>query len=125
MFKRILEKNKGFTLTELIVVIAILGIISAVATVSIVGISNRSKKATVEAELTKYKAAYDAWITETGGGTEQNFKDYIDPSVEGDNYKISSGIVPTYNWTGKTVSITIKNMTGRIDLTTGTITCPI
>ncbi len=118
--------KKGFTLVELIIVIAILAILTAVATVSIIGISNRATKSTVVSELPKYKAAYDAWVAETGGfGTEQDFKNYIDPSISGSTYKISSGIVPTINWNEKTVEITIKYMTGRINLNTGVVTCPV
>lgn len=119
------NNKKGFTLVELIIVIAILAVLTTVATISIVSIGNRSRITTVETELTKYKSAYDAWIADTGGaGSKQDFLDYIDPDVQGSNYKISSGITPDIQWDEKAVYITVKNITGKINLNTGDITCP-
>lgn len=117
------KKAKGFTLAELIIVIAIVAILASVAWVSIASISDRSSKTLVESELAKYKAAYDAWMADTGGvGGEQDFKNYIDPQVGNSTYKITSGLVPTYNWSAKTVDLTIRTAVGRINLETGDFT---
>ncbi len=113
---------KGFTLVELIIVMAIIAVLATAAVVSIASISDRAAKALVESELSKYKLAYDAWLADTGGGEEQDYLDYIDPVNGSANYKITSGITPTINWTNLTVEVTIKSTKGRISLENGDVT---
>jgi|LSQX01.1.fsa_nt_gb prepilin-type N-terminal cleavage/methylation domain-containing protein len=52
VFTKPLRNQKGFTLTELIVVVAILGVLAAVATPSIIGYLNDAKVSTDEANAT-------------------------------------------------------------------------
>jgi len=121
--KKHISNTKGFSLAELIVVIAIVAILAAGVTVSIVTIVDKAAKSLVESELQKYKLAYDAWKADTGeGGSEQSYLNYIDPQNGSANYKITSGIVPTINWSNKTVEVLIKSSRGRINLETGDIT---
>ncbi len=122
---RIRKNKKGFTLVELIVVIAILAILAAVATVSITGIVNRSRDNALKADLQKYKAAYDVWLTEAGtGGTLAQYKAYVHPTT-GD-YRITGSDTATYGtWATdatKTVALTLNGKTGTINVVTGAIT---
>ena len=61
LLQRLQKKNdqKGFTLIEMLVVIAILGILAAVVTMSMVGITNTAKAHADSAELQTVQVALD------------------------------------------------------------------
>ena len=75
---RIVKCEKGFTLIELITVIAILGIISAVLVPSVLGTTRRAKKKVCSINSLKIEEMYEAHLYEEG---EEHsgiiFKQYI------------------------------------------------
>ncbi len=78
------KKNRGFTLIELIVVIAILGILIAILVPSMIGFINNARRASVLAEAKTIYTAAQAYVTQqvaidnlTVGGTG-----FVEPSIE-------------------------------------------
>lgn len=58
------KKNRGFTLIELIVVIAILGILIAILVPSMIGFINNARRAAVLAEAKTVYTAAQAYVTQ-------------------------------------------------------------
>lgn len=55
--------KKGFTLVELLVVIALLGIIAVMVTTSVIGIMNRSRASLSESQISTLEKAAEQWGT--------------------------------------------------------------
>ena len=55
--------KKGFTLVELLVVIALLGIVAVMVTTSVIGIMNRSRSSLSESQISTLEKAAEQWGT--------------------------------------------------------------
>ena len=65
--KKVLSNNKGFSLIELIVVIAILGVLVGVAAPQLIGYVDRTREATDISNLENVKRAAEIYIAEKDG----------------------------------------------------------
>ncbi len=81
VFTKPLRNQKGFTLTELIVVVAILGVLAAVATPSIIGYLNDAKVSTDEANATTIESTIMRGIAK--GTLTLPFADTDTDAIEG------------------------------------------
>lgn len=74
-----LQNKKGFTLTELIVVIVIIGILAAVLIPTLTGYINKANQSAAEQEARSYVEAYMSWEIETDNGrTTLTFVEYVE-----------------------------------------------
>ncbi len=60
------KKRKGFMLIELIIVIAIVGILAAVAVPNLVGMTNEAKVAKIQADLSTIGTAAEVYYVKNG-----------------------------------------------------------
>ena len=88
-----LNNKKGFTIVELVIVIAVIGILAAVL---IPTFSNVIKNAKESAAMQSVKSAYENWyanqVTETGF---DNSKINLCVSVDGYYFHITNGVLDT------------------------------
>ncbi|MGD0780722.1 MAG: prepilin-type N-terminal cleavage/methylation domain-containing protein [Dehalococcoidales bacterium] len=63
-FKK-LNQMKGFTLVELLIVVAILGVLSAVVLPNVIGLSNQGQVEAAKAELVTVQTAMDTMMAKT------------------------------------------------------------
>lgn len=78
--KRTFKKRKGFMLLELIIVVAIIGILAAVAIPNFVGMTDESKVAKIQSDLSTIGTAMEVYHVKKGGTYPDNLS-----VLEGDN----------------------------------------
>jgi len=134
-WKRIHNGNKGFTLVELLIVIAIMGVLAGVVVPNVTGFIGSGSEQAAKAELRTIQTAMDAAIIDLGftaatDGSAFTITDFssagggdIDPDVTGAAYlypdylrtnntsavKADGTTAATYSWdtTGKVTSTAI------------------
>ena len=78
--KRTIKKRKGFMLLELIIVVAIIGILAAVAIPNLVGMTDEAKVAKIQSDLSTIGTAMEVYHVKKGGAYPDNLS-----VLEGDN----------------------------------------
>lgn len=79
LFKKVKNSNEGFTLVELIVVIAIIGILSGIMLPKFTGFMAKGKKAEVQSDIRQIYTACTAYFAENGKypDDKEDIKDYV------------------------------------------------
>ncbi len=80
--RKLLKKQEGFTLVELMIVVVILGILAGIGVQQYGNIQERAKKAAHEANKKVLTNAANMWLIMHGGfdGAEKKFPDPDDPN---------------------------------------------
>jgi prepilin-type N-terminal cleavage/methylation domain-containing protein len=110
-----LKNKKAFTLTELIVVIAVIGILAAVLIPSLTGYVEKAKKSASQQEASAVYTVYQTWLVEIDGTTvtdaTDSFISYYRNSIglkESQSLNITITNVSTTG-TGKVMEIKTSN----------------
>lgn len=91
--KKILTGKKGFTLTELIIVIAIIGILAAVLVPTLSGYIKKSKESALEQEARSISAIYETWLLDEET-YDKEYSDQADPEMTA--AEVATGEFVTY-----------------------------
>lgn len=112
--KKVLKNKKAFTLTEMIVVIAIIGILAGVLIPTITGYIKRANQSAAYQEAEAVLNIYETWAMEEESGlTELTFADYYEEVAEkalGTNvafYEIVDGKVAAFYYNGENANVKI------------------
>ncbi len=85
ILNNLLKKQKGFTLVELIVVIAVLGILSGIAVPRLTGVQDKARYAAGEALLANLKTPLELYRVETGSYPDISDYEGLSNSLTGEN----------------------------------------
>jgi len=98
MFTRMMRKNEGFTLIELMIVIAIIGILAAIAIPQFSAYRARSYNASAESDIKNAATAQEAYYVDKST--------YVDPigSLTGATYGLYTSEGVTLSGSGNTAS---------------------
>ena len=124
--KKVLKNKKAFTLTEMIVVIAIIGILAGVLIPTITGYIKRANQSAAYQEAEAVLNVYETWETEVEAGLTNYtyFADYykeISDEILSDNYYIeyaNSNFNEKKLENAKAIIFVKGKITVRIDLST-------
>ena len=86
MNKLVRKNKKGFTLTEMIVVIAIIGILAAVMIPSVVIYVNKARQSAADQEAAGVRDVYEAYYTEKEAGLISLDNHCVHYTQDGANY---------------------------------------
>lgn len=126
--KRTIKKRKGFMLLELIIVVAIIGILAAVAIPNLVGMTDEAKVAKIQSDLSTIGTAMEVYHVKKGGayptdlsvleGDNGYLKEVPKPPTGAGAYTVGSKGKVTCTFNGVTYS-SFGTSTGSADSNTG------
>lgn len=126
--KRTIKKRKGFMLLELIIVVAIIGILAAVAIPNLVGMTDEAKVAKIQSDLSTIGTAMEVYHVKKGGtypndlsvleGDNSYLKKVPEPPTGASKYTIGNKGEVTCTFNGVTYS-SFGTSTGNTDSNTG------
>lgn len=133
--RNLLKNNAAFTLVELIVVIAVLGILAGIAVPRLTGVQDKADIATAESALSNIKNYSNMYFSEYGTSTTPALnvivEEYSDQSIDDiipDGWSLATGdVTSTSGAVESTNTIILQNdndnaKTVELDLSTGNIT---
>ena len=114
--QRIHQGNKGFTLTELLIVIAIIGVLAAVVLPNVTGLVGEGETEAAKAELVTVQTAMDTMMAKTGSENVTATSATSDMSA----FPAGNALYPSYLRTATTKGTYSTSIIGNVtQVTTG------